>query len=220
MRHHRRELPPPSPFQVPREAEAALAEVVGLLQSGGGGGGGGGANSAWHARDVQLGLATLEEVFLKVAGAAEREAARGEGRTVLLTLVEGGRGSASPRLAYNVPYGAELVALADRPGLGLRVDWEQDEDGRLTVHSHALVRFSAVGPVQSGSLGLENEASEGGPPAAAPLGDDGRPLPVVELPNSVSLPQLTAVPARAPRGRLSDCLSNSLRWRTRIVPLC
>ena len=39
--------------------------------------------------DIQLGLATLEEVFLNIARKAELESATAEGRLVTLTLTSG-----------------------------------------------------------------------------------------------------------------------------------
>ncbi|KAF3436036.1 hypothetical protein FNV43_RR23128 [Rhamnella rubrinervis] len=85
--------------------------------------------------DIQLGLTTLEEVFLNIARQAELETATAEGRLVTLTLTSGA--------SVEVPVGAKYVGIpgtetAENPrGMMVQVYWEQDESGGLCISGHS-----------------------------------------------------------------------------------
>ncbi|CAI9112240.1 OLC1v1012659C1 [Oldenlandia corymbosa var. corymbosa] len=86
--------------------------------------------------DIQLGLTTLEEVFLNIAKKAELEAAIFEERFASLTLDSG--------MSIQVPIGARFVGIpgtesSENPrGLMVEVYWEQDDTGELCISGHSL----------------------------------------------------------------------------------
>ncbi|KAK9040034.1 hypothetical protein V6N11_015214 [Hibiscus sabdariffa] len=85
--------------------------------------------------DIQLGLTTLEEVFLNIARQAELESAAAEGRLVILTLTSGA--------SVQIPVGARFVGIpetesAENPrGIMVEVYWEQDDSGTLCISGHS-----------------------------------------------------------------------------------
>ncbi|MCL7043833.1 hypothetical protein MKW94_026562 [Papaver nudicaule] len=85
--------------------------------------------------DIQLGLTTLEEVFLNIAKKAELENALTEGNLVTLTLTSGH--------VLQIPNGANYVGVPkteseENPrGLLVEVLWEKDESGFLTISGHS-----------------------------------------------------------------------------------
>lgn len=87
--------------------------------------------------DVQISLASLEEVFLGIARAAELEAAAAEGRGEVEVELEGGAGR------LRVPLGEQY---ATDPGTGrhYQLKWVQDDEGNLQVG--ALLRIFVFPP--------------------------------------------------------------------------
>ncbi|XP_039005388.1 ABC transporter A family member 2-like isoform X2 [Hibiscus syriacus] len=85
--------------------------------------------------DIQLGLTTLEEVFLNIARQAELESAAAEGRLVTLTITSGA--------SVQIPVGARFVGIpgtesAENPrGIMVEVYWEQDDSGTLCISGHS-----------------------------------------------------------------------------------
>ncbi|OIW17017.1 hypothetical protein TanjilG_00177 [Lupinus angustifolius] len=85
--------------------------------------------------DIQLGLTTLEEVFLNIAKQAELESAEAEGSLVTLSLTSGE--------AVEVPKGARFVGIpgtqsAESPtGYMVEVYWDQDDTGALCISGHS-----------------------------------------------------------------------------------
>ncbi|XP_028763396.1 ABC transporter A family member 2-like isoform X1 [Neltuma alba] len=85
--------------------------------------------------DIQLGLATLEEVFLNIARKAELESAAAEGSLTNLTLTSGE--------SVKIPVGARFVGIpgtesAENPrGIMVEVYWEQDDTGALCIAGHS-----------------------------------------------------------------------------------
>ncbi|XVF11965.1 hypothetical protein REPUB_Repub08aG0074000 [Reevesia pubescens] len=85
--------------------------------------------------DIQLGLTTLEEVFLNIARQAELESAAAEGRLVTLTITSGA--------SVQIPVGARFVGIpgtesAENPsGVMVEVYWEQDDTGALCISGHS-----------------------------------------------------------------------------------
>ncbi|KAM4107078.1 hypothetical protein ACB094_04G115600 [Castanea mollissima] len=85
--------------------------------------------------DIQIGLTTLNEVFLNIAKKAELESATAEGRLTTLTLTSG--------TSFQIPIGAQLVRIpesesAENPtGLMVEVYWDQDDAGNLRISGHS-----------------------------------------------------------------------------------
>nr|XP_027125264.1 ABC transporter A family member 2-like [Coffea arabica] len=85
--------------------------------------------------DIQLGLTTLEEVFLNIAKQAELETAIAEERYETLTLNSG--------TSIQVPVGARFVGIpgtetAENPrGTMVEVYWDQDDTGGLCISGHS-----------------------------------------------------------------------------------
>ncbi|XP_030937873.1 ABC transporter A family member 2-like isoform X2 [Quercus lobata] len=85
--------------------------------------------------DIQIGLTTLNEVFLNIAKKAELESASVEGRLTTLTLTLG--------TSFQIPIGAQLVRIpesesAENPtGLMVEVYWDQDDAGNLRISGHS-----------------------------------------------------------------------------------
>ncbi|KAG2679192.1 hypothetical protein I3760_11G039700 [Carya illinoinensis] len=85
--------------------------------------------------DIQLGLTTLEEVFLNIARQAELESAAAEGRMATLSLTSGA--------SVQIPLGARFVGIpgtesGENPrGIMVEVYWEQDDSGTLCISGHS-----------------------------------------------------------------------------------
>ncbi|CDP12364.1 unnamed protein product [Coffea canephora] len=85
--------------------------------------------------DIQLGLTTLEEVFLNIAKQAELETAIAEERYETLTLNSG--------RSIQVPVGARFIGIpgtetAENPGgTMVEVYWNQDDTGGLCISGHS-----------------------------------------------------------------------------------
>ncbi|CAL0319927.1 unnamed protein product [Lupinus luteus] len=85
--------------------------------------------------DIQLGLTTLEEVFLNIAKQAELESAEAEGSLVTLSLTSGE--------SVEIPKGARFVGIpgtqsAESPtGYMVEVYWDQDDTGALCISGHS-----------------------------------------------------------------------------------
>ena len=80
--------------------------------------------------DVQMGLTTLEEVFLSIAKDAERLAALADNKSCTLAVTIEGR-------VFNVvvPWGCDAVQLPTT-GEIVKVAWAQDDEGRLVYNYH------------------------------------------------------------------------------------
>ncbi|KAF9605783.1 hypothetical protein IFM89_018449 [Coptis chinensis] len=113
-------------FVIPHEKEGLLTRFFAELQD---------REREFGISDIQLGLTTLEEVFLNIAKKAELEIAVAEGILVTLTLTSG--------QSLEIPKGARFVGIpgtesAENPrGLMVEVYWEQDEDGVLCISGHS-----------------------------------------------------------------------------------
>ncbi|KAI3970659.1 hypothetical protein MKX01_024306 [Papaver californicum] len=113
-------------FVIPHEKEGQLTRFFEELQD---------REKEFGISDIQLGLTTLEEVFLNIAKRAELESAVAEGTLVTLTLTSG--------LLLEIPRGAKYVGIpgtesTENPrGLMVEVYWEQDETGELCISGHS-----------------------------------------------------------------------------------
>ncbi|TKY73412.1 ABC transporter A family member 2 [Spatholobus suberectus] len=113
-------------FVIPHDREALLTNFFSELQD---------REEEFGISDVQLGLTTLEEVFLNIAKQAELESAAAEGRLVTLTLTSGE--------SVQIPIGARFVGIpgtesAENPtGFMVEVYWEQDDTGALCIAGHS-----------------------------------------------------------------------------------
>ncbi|PIA27922.1 hypothetical protein AQUCO_07400038v1 [Aquilegia coerulea] len=113
-------------FVIPHEKEGLLTNFFAELQD---------REREFGISDIQLGLTTLEEVFLNIAKKAELEIAVAEGILVTLTLTSGE--------SIEIPKGARFVGIpgtetTENPrGLMVEVYWEQDEDGALCISGHS-----------------------------------------------------------------------------------
>ncbi|KAK9090668.1 hypothetical protein Sjap_023845 [Stephania japonica] len=113
-------------FIIPHEKEGLLADFFSELQE---------RVEEFGIADIQLGLTTLEEVFLNIAKKAELENAVAEGAMVTLTLSTGAE--------LTVPKGARYIGIpgtesAVSPrGLMVEVYWERDESGSLCISGHS-----------------------------------------------------------------------------------
>uniref|UniRef100_M4D8W8 ABC transporter domain-containing protein n=1 Tax=Brassica campestris TaxID=3711 RepID=M4D8W8_BRACM len=91
--------------------------------------------SEFGISDIQLGLATLEEVFLNIARRAELESATAEGTVVTLELESG--------ILVEIPVGARFVGIpgtenAENPrGMMVEVYWQQDGSGSMCISGHS-----------------------------------------------------------------------------------
>eukprot|EP01018_Ginkgo_biloba_P024056 Gb_37633 [translate_table: standard] len=113
-------------FIIPREKEQQLTDFFAELQD---------REKELGISDVQLSLATLEEVFLNIAKQAELETAAAEGRFTTLNLPSG--------TSVQVPIGARFVIIpgtqsTENPG-GLMVElfWTQNDNGALCISGHS-----------------------------------------------------------------------------------
>lgn len=113
-------------FVIPHDREARLTKFFGELQD---------RETEFGIADIQLGLTTLEEVFLNIAKKAELESAAAEGSMESLTLTSG--------IVVQVPVGARFVGIpgtesAENPrGVMVEVQWEQDDTGSLCISGHS-----------------------------------------------------------------------------------
>lgn len=113
-------------FVIPRDREKLLTNFFVELQD---------RENEFGIADIQLGLATLEEVFLNIARQAELENAAIDGSTATLTL--------RPGVSVKVPIGARFVGIpgtetSENPrGIMVEVFWEEDEKGSLCISGHS-----------------------------------------------------------------------------------
>ncbi|KAL8139109.1 hypothetical protein V2J09_005110 [Rumex salicifolius] len=112
-------------FVIPNEKEDLLPDFFAELQD---------REDEFGIMDIQLGLTTLEEVFLNIARQAELDNAATEGRMVTLTLTTSGA---------SIPVGAQFVGVpgtecAENPrGIMVEVYWQQDDTGALCISGHS-----------------------------------------------------------------------------------
>ncbi|XP_009759241.1 ABC transporter A family member 2 [Nicotiana sylvestris] len=112
-------------FIIPHDKEKLLTDFFAELQD---------REKEFGITDIQLGLTTLEEVFLNIARQAELEDVA-EGSFATLTLNSG--------LSLQIPIGARFVKVpgtesAENPiGTMVEVYWEQDDSGSLCVSGHS-----------------------------------------------------------------------------------
>ncbi|WZZ75142.1 hypothetical protein YC2023_086512 [Brassica napus] len=113
-------------FVIPHDKEKLLAGFFEELQY---------RESEFGISDIQLGLATLEEVFLNIARRAELESATAEGTVVTLELESG--------ILVEIPVGARFVGIpgtenAENPrGMMVEVYWQQDGSGTMCISGHS-----------------------------------------------------------------------------------
>jgi hypothetical protein len=98
--------------------------------------------------DLQMGLTTLEEVFLTITKQADLENAAAEGRVETLTI----HGQ-----TMNVPVGTRYIRVpnsvsTDVPnGLMVEIYWQQDEFGAMRISGHSEPT-PAVAPLEVNSF--------------------------------------------------------------------
>ncbi|CAL1368225.1 unnamed protein product [Linum trigynum] len=113
-------------FVIPHDKEKLLTNFFAELED---------RQAEFGIKDIQLGLATLEEVFLNIARQAEVESATAEGRFIALNLTSG--------TSLQIPVGSSFVGIpgtesTENPrGLMVEVYWEQDDTGTLCVSGHS-----------------------------------------------------------------------------------
>ncbi|XP_024158019.1 ABC transporter A family member 2 [Rosa chinensis] len=113
-------------FVIPHDREALLTKFFKELQD---------REIEFGISDIQLGLTTLEEVFLNIARQAELETATAEGRLVTLTLTSGA--------LIEIPVGARFIGIpgtesTENPrGVMVEVYWVQDDSGSLCISGHS-----------------------------------------------------------------------------------
>ncbi|CAL9244520.1 unnamed protein product [Arabidopsis halleri] len=113
-------------FVIPHDKENLLTGFFAELQD---------RESEFGISDIQLGLATLEEVFLNISRRAELESATVEGTMVTLELESG--------IAVEIPVGARFVGIpgtenAENPrGIMVEVYWQQDGSGSMCISGHS-----------------------------------------------------------------------------------
>ncbi|KAJ0985553.1 hypothetical protein J5N97_003909 [Dioscorea zingiberensis] len=113
-------------YVIPHEKEGLLADFFAELQD---------REEEFKISDIQLGLTTLEEVFLNIARQAELESSSAEGNLVTLRLSSGA--------SVQVPKGARFIGipgtetLENPGGLMVEVFWEQDDFGDLCISGHS-----------------------------------------------------------------------------------
>lgn len=111
-------------FVIPHEKEGLLTNFFSELQD---------REKEFGISDIQLGLTTLEEVFLNIAKKAELESS--EGNLVTLNLSSG--------TSIQIPKGARFIGIpgtesSENPrGLMVEVYWEQDDSGTLCISGHS-----------------------------------------------------------------------------------
>ncbi|KAJ6814801.1 putative ABC transporter A family member 2 [Iris pallida] len=113
-------------FLIPNEKEGLLMDFFSELEE---------RAEEFGISDIQLGLSTLEEVFLNIAKQAELESAAAEGDLVPFFLNSG--------TAIQIPKGARFVGIpgtesSENPrGVMVEIYWEQDESGLLYISDHS-----------------------------------------------------------------------------------
>ncbi|XP_047316814.1 ABC transporter A family member 2-like [Impatiens glandulifera] len=113
-------------FVIPHDKEDQLSNFFEELQD---------RQQEFGIGDIQLGLTTLEEVFLNIAKKAEVESAAAEGTMATLTLTSGS--------LVQIPVGARFIGIPgtespENPrGVMVEVFWEQDDSGTLCISSHS-----------------------------------------------------------------------------------
>jgi len=112
-------------FMVPRSLEGRLGQFLDVLRQN---------RDRMGITDVQMGLTTLEEVFLTIATNAERAAAAAEGKSATLLVTMDG-----VQQQVMVPWGeTELVLPIGNASETLSVTWVQDDEGRLVYAHHTF----------------------------------------------------------------------------------
>ncbi|XP_060170118.1 ABC transporter A family member 2-like [Lycium barbarum] len=113
-------------YVIPHDKESLLTEFFAELQA---------RESEFGIKDIQLGLTTLEEVFMNIARQAELETAIAEGKFTTLTLSSG--------ISLEVPAGSRFVGIPGTKspqnpgGIMVEVYWEPDESGSLCISGHS-----------------------------------------------------------------------------------
>ncbi|CAD5182704.1 unnamed protein product [Musa acuminata subsp. malaccensis] len=113
-------------FTIPHNREELLANFFAELQD---------REKEFGILDTQLGLTTLEEVFLNIAQLAELESSSSEESLVTLNLLSGS--------SIQIPKGARFVGIpgtesSEHPrGLMVEVYWGQDDTGTLCISGHS-----------------------------------------------------------------------------------
>ncbi|KAL5220999.1 hypothetical protein ABZP36_025712 [Zizania latifolia] len=113
-------------FVIPHQKEPLLTSFFGELQD---------REGEFGISDIQLGLTTLEEVFLNIAKQAELESSTAEGTLVTLNLSSGS--------SIQIPKGARFVGIPrtesdEHPrGVMVEVYWDQDDNGSLCISGHS-----------------------------------------------------------------------------------
>ncbi|CAH2043967.1 unnamed protein product [Thlaspi arvense] len=113
-------------FVIPHDKEKLLTRFFEELQE---------REHEFGISDIQIGLATLEEVFLNIARKAELESATAEGTMVTLELESG--------ILVEIPVGARFVGIpgtenAENPrGVMVEVYWQQDGSGSMCISGHS-----------------------------------------------------------------------------------
>nr|GMC75788.1 ABC transporter A family member 2-like [Ipomoea batatas] len=113
-------------FVIPHDRESLLTDFFTELKD---------REREFGISDIQLGLTTLEEVFLNISQQAELENAAAEGSFATLTLNSGS--------SVKIPVGARYIGIpgtesAENPrGVMVEVNWEQDDSGRLCISGHS-----------------------------------------------------------------------------------
>ncbi|XP_075519486.1 LOW QUALITY PROTEIN: ABC transporter A family member 2-like [Primulina tabacum] len=126
-------------FVIPHEKEKLLRIFFAELQD---------REKEFGISDIQLGLTTLEEVFLNIAKQAELENASAEESLATLTLFSGA--------SLLVPIGARYIGIpgtetTQNPrGLMVEIYWQQDDSGALCISGHSE-EFQIPPHIQLGS---------------------------------------------------------------------
>ncbi|KAH7859151.1 hypothetical protein Vadar_032243 [Vaccinium darrowii] len=113
-------------YVIPHDREGLLMNFFAELQD---------REREFGIADIQLGLTTLEEVFLNIAKRAELESAAADGSLATLTLTSG--------TSVQIPVGARFVGIPgtesaeNRKGVMVEVYWEQDDSGALCISGHS-----------------------------------------------------------------------------------
>ncbi|OMO54833.1 ABC transporter-like protein [Corchorus capsularis] len=137
-------------FVIPHDREKLLTEVFRKLQD---------REREFGIADTQLGLTTLEEVFLEIAKKAELEGAITERRLATLTLTSG--------TSLQIPVGSRFVkipgteSMENPRGVMVEVYWEQDDSGMLCIAGHSSESPVPPNFQSMGSLANTNRNSLG-----------------------------------------------------------
>ncbi|KAF8005573.1 hypothetical protein BT93_K0001 [Corymbia citriodora subsp. variegata] len=113
-------------FVIPHDREALLTKFFTELQY---------KQGEFGIADIQLGLTTLEEVFLNIAKQAELENAAAERCLATLTLTSG--------TSVQIPVGARIVGIPgtesaeNSRGIMVEVYWQQDDSSALCISGHS-----------------------------------------------------------------------------------